>query len=87
MNLFIRALLVLLVGFGLPLLIGDTGSYERPVAVLTFLGAVAIFLGPLATAGGYWSRFHYVNTGTPGCVWIALGIICWLAAIALLISA
>ena len=87
MNIFIRALLVLLVGFGTANVIGDMEPYARITSILVWLGSVSVFLGPLASEGGFWARFHYVNQGTPGCVWYALGIICWGIAVALIVSA
>jgi hypothetical protein len=85
--MFIRALLVLFIWIGVAHWIGDAGMYTSPINILVFLGAVSVFLGPLATEGGFWARFHYVNVGTPGCVWYALGIICWGIAVALILSA
>ena len=87
MNVFIRALLVLLVGIGVASLVGETGPHTRIISTLLWLGSVSIFLGPLASEGGFWARFHYVDRGTPGCVWYALGIICWVIATIMIISA
>lgn len=87
MGMFIRAVLVLVVWIGVVQWVGDAGVYTRPVNILVLLGAVSVFLGPLATEGGFWARFHHVDRGTPACVWYALGIICWGIAVALMVSA
>ena len=87
MGILIRASLVFGIVMAAAHFVGDAGIYTRPIFTLVLLGAISIFLGPLASEGGFWARFHYVNQGTPGCVWYALGIICWGIAIALIISA
>ncbi len=54
---------------------------KRIVAVPIVLGTVALVFGYDMTGSGFVAKYHYVDKGTPGCVWIALGIICWVFAI------
>lgn len=54
---------------------------KRIVTVPIILGTVSLVFGYDMTGSGFMARGHCVNQGTPGCVWIALGIICWAFAI------
>ena len=54
---------------------------KRVVVVPILLGTVALVFGYDMTGSGFYARYHHVDKGTPGCVWILLGIICWVFAI------
>ena len=45
------------------------------------VGAFTFFFGWHLTGSGFWSRFHYVGSGTPEIIWKAMGIICWIVAL------
>ena len=74
-------LLVLFIAF----LIFDLNKLEeierRIVAVPIILGTVSLVFGYDMTGSGFYARYHYIDKGTPGCVWVAFGIICWVFAI------
>lgn len=86
-ELLCRALLVFVLWIGVTLWVGNAGVDPQLISILVLLGAVAIFLGPLAAEGGFWARLHYVNSRTPGCVWYVLGLICWGIAVVLVVTA
>ena len=60
-------------------------DYCRIVVVQLILwGGLSIVLGPMMTGSGFLMRGHYISSGTPGCVWIAFGVVCWLIAFSIL---
>ena len=54
---------------------------QRIVGLPIVLGTASLVFAYDMTGSGFYAKYHYVDTGTPGCVWIALGVICWVFAI------
>ena len=54
---------------------------QRIVVIPVILGTASLIFADDMTGSGFYGRCHYVDKGTPGCVWIALGIICWAFAV------
>jgi hypothetical protein len=80
MQLFVRATAVLLITIGTWYFASGIPDYGRAIIVLVFFGTVSLLLGPYATKAGFFARFHYVSVERAGCIWIGLGILCWLSA-------
>ena len=87
MRFVIRVVIVILLSIVAVKYAGDIEVYGKIIITLVFLGSVSILLGPYATGGGFWVRFHYVSTGTPSCVWTFFGVVCWVAAVVLYVMA
>ncbi len=85
-EIFIRGLVLFVIMIGLGAWNLEVGIYTLVIKRLFFIGAVAVVVGPMATEGGFWVRGHYVDKGTPGCAWYALGVSLWIFALIFLLS-
>lgn len=86
MKIVLMILLTAGVWMGTVTWLGDAGPFTRAVSILILLGLFSIGLGPMATESGFWARAHFVNVGTPGCIWYTVGLICLVVATLLVIS-
>jgi len=87
MGLLIRGVIVLVVCLGAMMFVPDEQPTGKIISILVWLGTISLAFGPVATEGGFFAKGHYISHGTPGCVWTFLGVICWLIAIVLFVSA